>query len=72
MKIGFVELGKMGVAMAQNLLHAGHELHVYNRSRHKAEPLEQQGAQVANTAADAARASEAVFTIKLLVRQASN
>ena len=63
MKIGFVGLGKMGSAMAQNLLRAGHELSVYNRSRGKAEPLIQQGARVADSPADAARHSEAVFTM---------
>jgi 3-hydroxyisobutyrate dehydrogenase-like beta-hydroxyacid dehydrogenase len=63
MKIGFVGLGKMGSAMAQNLLRAGHELTVYNRSRDKAQPLMQQGAQLAASPAEVARRSEAVFTM---------
>lgn len=63
MKIGFVGLGKMGAAMAQNLLRAGNELTVYNRSRDKAEPLAKEGAKVANSPAEAARASEAVFSM---------
>ena len=39
MKVGFVGLGNMGHAMARNLLKAGHELTVYNRTRAKAESL---------------------------------
>ena len=33
MKIGFIGLGIMGKPMAKNLIKAGHELTVYNRSR---------------------------------------
>lgn len=32
MKVGFIELGQMGRAMACNILKAGHELIVWNRS----------------------------------------
>jgi glycerol-3-phosphate dehydrogenase len=32
MKIGFIGLGKMGSAMATNLLKAGHNVTVYNRT----------------------------------------
>ena len=53
----------MGTGMAQNLLRAGHELTVFNRSRNKAEPLTQQGALLAASPAEAARDSEAVFTM---------
>lgn len=53
----------MGSGMAGNLLRAGHELTVYNRSREKAEALSKEGARVANSPADAARGSEAVFTM---------
>jgi 3-hydroxyisobutyrate dehydrogenase-like beta-hydroxyacid dehydrogenase len=63
MKLGFIGLGKMGAAMAQNLLRAGHELTVYNRSREKTQPLAQGGARVAETPAEAARNAEAVFTM---------
>jgi 3-hydroxyisobutyrate dehydrogenase len=47
-KVGFVGLGIMGAAMAGNLLEAGHELVVHNRTRTKAEQLAQQGARVAD------------------------
>lgn len=63
MKIGFIGLGKMGFGIARNLLRAGHEVAVYNRTREKAEALGRDGARVANSAAEAARQAEAVFTM---------
>ncbi|MDE1991313.1 MAG: NAD(P)-dependent oxidoreductase [Rhizobiaceae bacterium] len=62
MKIGFIGLGQMGSAMAANLLKAGHEVTVYNRSRDKAAALEGEGAKVAATVAEAC-SGEAVFTM---------
>lgn len=53
----------MGSAMARGLLRAGHHLTVYNRSPEKAQALGGDGAQVANSPADAARDAEAVFTM---------
>jgi 3-hydroxyisobutyrate dehydrogenase-like beta-hydroxyacid dehydrogenase len=55
MNIGFIGLGNMGLAIAGNLMKAGHTLSVYNRSREKAEALATKGATVAATPADAAR-----------------
>jgi 3-hydroxyisobutyrate dehydrogenase-like beta-hydroxyacid dehydrogenase len=52
MKIGFIGLGEMGLPMALNLLKAGHELTVWNRSPQRAEPLVAQGARLAATAAE--------------------
>jgi 3-hydroxyisobutyrate dehydrogenase-like beta-hydroxyacid dehydrogenase len=63
MKIGFIGLGKMGVGMARNLMRAGHELTVYNRTKEKAASLVREGASVAATPAEAARDAEAVFTM---------
>ncbi|WP_113408262.1 NAD(P)-dependent oxidoreductase [Hyphomicrobiales bacterium] len=62
MKVGFIGLGQMGRAMAVNLIKAGHEVTVYNRSRDKAEVLAREGAKVAATVADAC-GGEAVFTM---------
>ncbi|AGB72367.1 MULTISPECIES: NAD(P)-dependent oxidoreductase [Rhizobium] len=62
MKVGFLGLGQMGSAMATNLIKAGHEVTVYNRSRDKAEALAGEGAKVAATVADAC-GGEAVFTM---------
>jgi 3-hydroxyisobutyrate dehydrogenase-like beta-hydroxyacid dehydrogenase len=63
MKIGFVGLGKMGTGIARNLLRAGHEVTVYNRTRDKAEALKPDGAQVADSAAEAANGVDAVTTM---------
>ena len=63
MKIGFIGLGKMGSGMARNLLRAGHELAVYNRSREKAEALARDGARVTTSPSEVCRGSEAVITM---------
>jgi 3-hydroxyisobutyrate dehydrogenase-like beta-hydroxyacid dehydrogenase len=63
MKVGFIGLGRMGQAMATRMLHAGHELAVFNRTPEKAKPLADAGAKVVKSIADAARFGEAVFTM---------
>lgn len=63
MKVGFIGLGAMGRGMAQNLLSAGHELTVYNRTHSRAEELADQGARVAESPADCAKDAEAVVTM---------
>ena len=55
MKVGFIGLGQMGRAIAANLLGAGHELTVWNRSADKAADLVAAGARLAATPADAAQ-----------------
>jgi 3-hydroxyisobutyrate dehydrogenase-like beta-hydroxyacid dehydrogenase len=62
MNIGFIGLGNMGHGMATNLLKAGHQITVYNRSPGKAEALVQQGATAARNVAEAC-AGEVVFTM---------
>jgi 3-hydroxyisobutyrate dehydrogenase-like beta-hydroxyacid dehydrogenase len=62
MRIGFLGLGNMGRAMARNLIRAGHELIVYNRSRNPAEALAGEGARIADTPAKAA-GQEIVITM---------
>jgi 3-hydroxyisobutyrate dehydrogenase-like beta-hydroxyacid dehydrogenase len=62
MNIGFIGLGNMGHGMATNLLKAGHQITVYNRSPGKAEALVQQGATAARNVAEAS-AGEVVFTM---------
>jgi 3-hydroxyisobutyrate dehydrogenase-like beta-hydroxyacid dehydrogenase len=62
MRIGFVGLGKMGEGMAGNLIAAGHDVIVYNRTRQKAEPLAKRGATIAGRPAGLAEA-EAVITM---------
>lgn len=63
MRIGFVGLGQMGLPMARNLLRAGHEVAVWNRSPDRAEALSGDGARVAATAAAAADGAEVVVTM---------
>jgi 3-hydroxyisobutyrate dehydrogenase len=55
--------GIMGSAMAHNLLSAGMEVRVWNRSREKAEPLEKDGAEVVDNPADAARGANFILTM---------
>jgi 3-hydroxyisobutyrate dehydrogenase-like beta-hydroxyacid dehydrogenase len=62
MKTGFIGLGRMGSAMATNLLKAGHEVTVFNRSPEKLRPLVELGAREAGTVADACR-GELVITM---------
>ena len=59
--IGFVGLGIMGKPMAENLIEAGYDLVVYNRTREKAEDLE--GATVADTPKEVAEQSDIIITM---------
>jgi len=61
-QIGWIGMGRMGYAMAQRLLAAGHTLHIWNRTRSKAEPLAARGAQLATRSAELA-SSEVLFTM---------
>ncbi|HMB74560.1 MAG TPA: NAD(P)-dependent oxidoreductase, partial [Gammaproteobacteria bacterium] len=63
MKIGFIGLGRMGQAIAQRILDAGHELVVYNRTRSKADGLEKAGARVADSVGEAAAGQDVVITM---------
>jgi 3-hydroxyisobutyrate dehydrogenase-like beta-hydroxyacid dehydrogenase len=53
----------MGSGMARNLVAAGHEVTVWNRSREKAEALTSAGARIASSPAQAAAGAEVVFTM---------
>jgi 3-hydroxyisobutyrate dehydrogenase-like beta-hydroxyacid dehydrogenase len=63
MKVAFIGLGRMGSGMARNLLRAGHQVTVYNRTRSKADPLGAEGARVADSPADAVNDVEVVVTM---------
>jgi 3-hydroxyisobutyrate dehydrogenase-like beta-hydroxyacid dehydrogenase len=63
MKLAFIGAGNMGSAMARNLLRAGHQVTVYNRTRARAEPLREEGAALADSPADAARGVDAIVTM---------
>jgi len=62
MKVGFIGLGHMGAGMAANLLKAGHDVTVYNRTRPKVEALVAQGAKAAASVSDACN-GDAVITM---------
>jgi 3-hydroxyisobutyrate dehydrogenase-like beta-hydroxyacid dehydrogenase len=62
MRIGFIGLGKMGSGMAANLLKAGHEVSVFNRTAAKKSDLVGQGAHDCTQVADACR-GDAVITM---------
>ena len=61
--IGFIGTGVMGRSMAQHLKAAGHEVHVHNRTREKAQSLVDSGAQWHDSPADVARAADVVITM---------
>lgn len=58
MKIGFAGMGIMGRGMAANLVRAGHDVMVWNRTRSRTTDLKAAGAEVAATAAELARACD--------------
>jgi 3-hydroxyisobutyrate dehydrogenase-like beta-hydroxyacid dehydrogenase len=62
MNVGFIGLGRMGAGMAANLLKAGHQVTVYNRTPGKAKALIAQGAKAAASAAEACH-GDAVITM---------
>ena len=61
--IGFIGTGVMGRSMASHLLKAGHVVHVYNRTREKAQSLLDAGAHWHDTAGDVAAAADVVITM---------
>ena len=62
MRVGFIGLGHMGAAMAANLVKAGHEVTVYNRTPDRTRALAAVGARVATRVSDASR-GDAVMTM---------
>ncbi|WP_431238641.1 NAD(P)-dependent oxidoreductase [Mycolicibacterium aichiense] len=62
MRIGVIGLGNMGAGMAANLIKAGHDVTVYNRSRAKVDELAAVGARPADSVSDACR-GEVVLTM---------
>lgn len=60
-RIGFVGLGIMGRGMVGNLLDAGTEVTVYNRTAERAAPFAERGATVETSPARVAAASDIVF-----------
>lgn len=63
MNVGFVGLGSMGLGMARNLMAAGHDLTVWNRSPEPAETLAREGAKRAATPVEAVGGVDALVTM---------
>lgn len=61
--IAFIGTGVMGRSMAGHLLKAGHTVHVFNRTKAKAQPLVEGGAHWHDSAGAAAAQADFVFTI---------
>jgi 3-hydroxyisobutyrate dehydrogenase-like beta-hydroxyacid dehydrogenase len=61
MKAGIIGIGTMGKPMAENILKAGHTLHLFARDPEKARALETLGASVAASPAEVAAASEIIL-----------
>ncbi len=59
-KVGFIGLGIMGGPMAQNLMEAGHELVLYNRTPEKAEEIAGNGATVVESPREVAESCDVV------------
>src|SRR5215210_4299895 len=62
-RVGFIGLGIMGLPMAKNLMQAGYDLSVHNRSPEKAQELGEQGATVATSPREVAENSDVVITM---------
>jgi 3-hydroxyisobutyrate dehydrogenase-like beta-hydroxyacid dehydrogenase len=63
MKIGFIGLGHMGAGIAANLVRAGHNVAVWNRSADKARPLVEAGAVLTDCPRAAAADRDVVLTM---------
>lgn len=63
MKVAIIGLGNMGFPIAENIIRAGYELVVYNRTASKADELVELGAVRAETPAAAAQEADFVFTV---------
>lgn len=62
LRIGYIGLGLMGKPIVRNLLKAGYELVVHNRSREPVEELVGEGAKAAGSPRDVADRTDVVFT----------
>lgn len=63
MKAAMIGLGSMGLPMAENLLKAGVELTIWNRTKSRADELIAKGARWAETPAQAAQGQQIVITM---------
>ena len=62
-RIGWIGLGNMGVPMVKNLLKAGFEVTVYNRTAARAAPLQEAGAKLAASPAALWETADTIITM---------
>ncbi|NLY70094.1 MAG: NAD(P)-dependent oxidoreductase [Clostridiales bacterium] len=62
-KVGWIGLGNMGNPMSRNLLKAGHEVTVWNRTKAKAQQVLDAGAKWADSPKEVAEQSDIIFTM---------
>jgi len=62
-RIGWIGTGVMGFWMCRHIIDAGYSVTVYNRTKSKAEPLIQAGAEWADSPRETAEQSDIVFSI---------
>jgi 3-hydroxyisobutyrate dehydrogenase len=62
-RVGFIGLGMMGTPMSKNLVKAGFEVTVWNRTAEKMAPVVAAGARAAKSPRDAAEKSDVVLTM---------
>ena len=62
-KVGFIGLGIMGIPMVRNLIKAGFDVTVYNRTASKADKMVAEGAQKVNSPAEVARKNAVIITM---------
>ena len=62
MRLAVLGMGRMGHALAERLLAAGHAVTVWNRTPDKADDLVSNGVRLASSPAEAAQRAEATFT----------
>src|SRR6516164_4578860 len=63
MQVGIAGIGKMGAAIAQRLMEAGHQVTAWNRTREKLHAVTKAGATVAATPAELAERCATIITI---------
>ncbi|MFC7206203.1 NAD(P)-dependent oxidoreductase [Comamonas endophytica] len=63
LKIAVLGIGMMGLPVARRLCRAGHEVHVWNRTRARAEPLAAEGARVHEGAAQAVAGADIAISL---------
>ena len=61
--VGFIGLGVMGQSMAAHILNAGYKLHIYTRTKHKAENIISKGAVWEDSVSELSTKCDVIITI---------